>query len=183
MTSRQLCRVYRSSTTSGSLRITPRACSSHASARLTWLVARAEASTSSPSARSWPANAPSPAASAPQRSPSVVPGSRPAVAIAPGLTIGFVRPSGARSTASMALNGRPVALAPTTRRTSSAPIASQASASTNGFATLMSGNATSASPTTWTSPWTFATAMPNRSGSTAWSAGYTDEGAPSRTER
>ena len=93
------------------------------------------------------------------------------MAIAPGLTIGFVRPSAARSTASIALNGRPVALAPTTCRTSSGPTASHASASTNGFATLMSGNGTSASPTAWTSPWTFATATPNRSGSTASSAG------------
>jgi hypothetical protein len=71
----------------------------------------------------------------------------------------------------MALKGRPVAFAPTIRRTSSGPTASQARASTNGFATLMIGNATPASPTAYTSPPTLATAMPNRSGSTSSSAG------------
>ena len=43
---------------------------------------------------------------------TLAPGTRLVVAIAPGFTIGFVRPSGLRSIASIELNGRPVLFAP-----------------------------------------------------------------------
>jgi hypothetical protein len=50
--------------------------------------------------------------------------------------------------------------------TASAPWAAHMSASTNGLATLMSVNSTSASPASTVSPAVLATAMPNVSGST-----------------
>ncbi len=68
------------------------------------------------------------------------------VAIAPELTIGFVRPSWLRSTAVTELNGSPVALTPIARRTAAAPSRSQASANANGLDTLMIVNSVSASP-------------------------------------
>ena len=75
------------------------------------------------------------------------PGTRLVAAIAPEFTIGFVRPSGLRSTASSELNGSPVLLTPSFARTSSWPRAWQTSAKTNGFETLMIENSLSASPT------------------------------------
>jgi hypothetical protein len=93
------------------------------------------------------------------------------VAIAPGLTIGLVRPSPARVTASTALNGNPVASTPTSRPASSGPTASQASAKAKGFATLMIVKATSASPTPSRSPPTDATQRPKCAGSARASAG------------
>ena len=68
------------------------------------------------------------------------------MAIAPALTIGFVRPSALRSTAASELNGMPVAFTPTGVCSSSGPSRSQASANTNGFETLMIVNSWSASP-------------------------------------
>ena len=65
------------------------------------------------------------------------PGRRLVVAIAPGFTIGFVRPSPLRSTASSELNGSPVPFTPSSSRACSGPSASQTSANTNGFDTLM----------------------------------------------
>ena len=62
------------------------------------------------------------------------------MAIAPGFTIGLVRPSGPRSTAARELNGSPVALTPSRRLISSGPTVSQIKAKTNGFATLMMVN-------------------------------------------
>ena len=101
------------------------------------------------------------------------------MAIAPGLTIGFVRPSSLRSTASRELNGSPVALAPMSDRTRSEPSASQTSAKTNGFETLMIANSSSASPTVWRSPLVATTAIPKRSGGASRSAGYTGDVSPS----
>ena len=69
------------------------------------------------------------------------------MAIAPGLTIGFVRPSGLCSIAASELNGRPVAFTPSVSRARSGPSASQTRAKTNGLEMLMSVNSTSASPT------------------------------------
>ena len=53
---------------------------------------------------------------------AVAPGTRLVVAIAPAFTIGFVRPSGLRSTPASELNGRPVAFAPSFWRACSAPM-------------------------------------------------------------
>ena len=78
-------------------------------------------------------------------SAAVLPGTRLVVAIAPGLTIGFVRPS-LCSTAESQLNGKPVPLTPSLLCASSGPIASHTRAKTNGFDTLMIVNSTSASP-------------------------------------
>ncbi len=69
------------------------------------------------------------------------------VAIAPELTIGFVSPPGARSTASTELKASPVAFTPTRARSSSGPRSSHTSANTNGLETLMMVNSWSASPT------------------------------------
>ena len=93
------------------------------------------------------------------------------MAIAPGLTIGFVRPSSVRSTASSELNGSPVAFTPTRSRTRSGPRASQTSAKTNGLETLMIVNSTSASPTSNTSPLVLTTEMANASAEAFASAG------------
>lgn len=101
------------------------------------------------------------------------------MAIAPALTMGFVRPEGARSTAEAELNGSPVGLTPTRRRTASTPSASQTSANTNGLETLIKVNAASASPTACTAPSTVATASPNRAGSACASTGYTSDSRPS----
>jgi hypothetical protein len=98
-------------------------------------------------------------------------GARLVVAIAPELTIGFVRPSGLRSTASIELNGRPVLLTPTRSRTASAPSRSHTSAKTNGFDTLMIVNSESASPAVKTRPLVAATAIPNASAGARASAG------------
>jgi hypothetical protein len=86
------------------------------------------------------------------------------------LTIGFVRPS-VRSTASSESNARPVAFAPTRTRSSTAPTTWATRANTNGFATLMIVNSTSASPTAKTSPLVPVTQTPNSSGETRASAG------------
>ncbi len=75
------------------------------------------------------------------------PGIRLVVAIAPEFTIGFVRPSPLRSTASSELNGRPVLFTPSFSRAASGPSASHTSANTNGLETLMIENSVSASPT------------------------------------
>ena len=103
------------------------------------------------------------------------------VAIAPGLTIGLVRPSELRSTADSALNGSPVAFTPIRSRTSSGPSAAQARANTNGLATLMIEKGTVLSPAEWVAPVTPVTAMPKRSGSAVRSAGYTSDTSPVRT--
>ena len=58
-------------------------------------------------------NRDSPSTNADQRSSRLVPGTRLAVAMAPGFTSGLVRPSGQRSRAAMSLKARPVALTPT----------------------------------------------------------------------
>ena len=93
------------------------------------------------------------------------------VAIAPALTIGFVRPSGLRSTAATELNGRPVPFTPSRSRASSWPSRSQTSANTNGLDTLMIVNSCSASPAPCTCPSTATTQIPNRSAGTVASAG------------
>ena len=93
------------------------------------------------------------------------------VAIAPGLTIGLVRPSGWSSIADTALNRRPVALTPTKSSTASGPCTPPINANTNGLATLMIVNSTSASPAATVAPVVLATQIPNRSGSTAASDG------------
>jgi hypothetical protein len=77
----------------------------------------------------------------------VAPGTRLVVVIAPELTIGLVRPWLPCSIAVSELNGKPVALTPILRLSSSGPSAAHTSAKTNGFATLMTVNSTSASPT------------------------------------
>ena len=104
------------------------------------------------------------------------------VAIAPELTIGFVRPSGLRSTASTELNASPVALTPIRSRIAAGPSRSQTRANTNGFETLMIVNSRSASPTAYALPSVLTTQMPNRSSGTRASAGYTFETAPSAFE-
>ena len=91
--------------------------------------------------------------------------------MAPGLTIGLVRPSGVRSIAVTALNGSPVAFTPSRSRAPVAPITSQTSAKTKGFDTLMIAKAWSASPTAWTAPSVPTTQMPKRSAGTRASAG------------
>ena len=65
------------------------------------------------------------------------PGTRLVVAIAPELTIGFVRPSGLRSMPASELNAIPVAFTPIFWRASSTPIASQTRAKMKGLETLM----------------------------------------------
>jgi len=67
-------------------------------------------------------------------------GTRLVVAMVPAFTIGFVRPSGLRSTPASELNGNPVAFAPSFARAASGPKSSQISANTNGFDTLMIEN-------------------------------------------
>jgi hypothetical protein len=94
------------------------------------------------------------------RSVLVVPGTRLVVAIAPELTIGFVRPSGPCSIAVSELNGRPVAFTPSNSRAGSAPIASHTSAKTNGFETLMIAKGTLASPAAYTLPLALTTQTP-----------------------
>ncbi len=79
-------------------------------------------------------------------SPAVAPGTRLVVAMAPGFTIGFVRPSALRSTAASELNGRPVALTPSLSPRLVRPHGLATSAKTNGFETLMIANSTAASP-------------------------------------
>ena len=91
--------------------------------------------------------------------------------MAPGLTIGLVRPCGSRSTAAAELKASPVALTPTRRRTSSRPTVSHTSAKTKGLEMLIRGKGTEASPEVTTSPPTDATARPNRAGSAADRAG------------
>ena len=93
------------------------------------------------------------------------------MAIAPELTIGFVRPPWCCSTAVSELNAKPVAFTPTLRRISSAPSAAHTSANTNGFATLMIVNSAPASPTPWTPPRAPTTQIPKSSGGACASAG------------
>ena len=78
------------------------------------------------------------------------------------------------------MNGKPVAFTPTMSRTRSSPSSSQTRASTNGLATLMMVNSVVASPAVNVRPEVPTTAIPKRSGSTPWSAGYTLDGTPSR---
>ena len=59
------------------------------------------------------------------------------MAIAPELTIGFVRPPSPLSIAASELKARPVAFMPIFSRASCGPSTSQISAKTNGFETLM----------------------------------------------
>src|SRR5215218_10311246 len=61
------------------------------------------------------------------------PGVMLVVAIAPGLTIGLVLPSGLSSIAATELNFRPVALSPTNRATVAGVWTAHISANTNGF--------------------------------------------------
>ncbi len=68
------------------------------------------------------------------------------MAIAPGFTIGFVRPSPLHSTAVSELNGNPVLFAPSSSRARSAPRDWHTRAKTNGLDTLMIENSTSVSP-------------------------------------
>ena len=93
------------------------------------------------------------------------------MAIAPALTIGFVRPSALRSTAASELNGRPVPLTPTRSRSVSGPSSSHTSANTNGLDTLMIVNSWSTSPALNTRPLVPTRQMPKRSGGTSASAG------------
>ena len=83
----------------------------------------------------------------PHRSSAVAPGTRLVVMIAPGLTIGFVRPSALASIAATELNGNPVPLAPSFARASAGPISWQTSANTNGLDTLMIVKSCPVSPT------------------------------------
>ncbi len=94
-----------------------------------------------------------------QRSSTDAPGTGAVVANAPASTIGLVRPSALRSTASTGLTALPVALTQRAIRAGSGPIRSQTMANTKGFATLRMVNGTS-----WSS------------------AGYTDEFYPSTTD-
>ena len=91
--------------------------------------------------------------------------------MAPGLTMGLVRPSMLRSIAASALNGRPVALTPMRWRAASGPRASQTSAKTNGFDTLMMVKGKSQSPAAWIAPLAPTKQRPKRSGGTRASAG------------
>ena len=93
------------------------------------------------------------------------------VASAPELTIGFVRPSALRSTASTELKAFPVALTPTRRFSSSGPSRSHASANTNGLETLMIVNSWSASPAAYVRPLVPTTQMPKSSAGMRSSAG------------
>ncbi len=93
------------------------------------------------------------------------------MAIAPGFTVGFERPRGARSTASSGLNARPVASTPIRAVTVSSPTASHTRARTKGFATPMSAKGRPESPAADTLPDTPTTAIPKRSGATRASAG------------
>ena len=68
------------------------------------------------------------------------PGARPVVAIAPALTIGFVRPSASRSIPVSELKAWPVAFTPIFFRISAAPIMLHNRANTKGFAALMMAN-------------------------------------------
>ena len=107
------------------------------------------------------------------------PGAMLVVAIAPGLTMGFVRPSGRSSIAATELNRLPVAFSPTKRATVSGLWVPHMRANTNGLATLMIENSTSASPAAAVRPRVFDTHMPKRSGSTVASDGYTWDTSPS----
>jgi hypothetical protein len=102
---------------------------------------------------------------------ALAPGTRLVAAIAPGLTIGFVLPSGLASIAASELNGRPVAFTPTRSWTSSGPRSSHTSAKRNGFETLMIANSYRASPTAKTAPLIPTTHRPKRSGDTRARAG------------
>ena len=86
-------------------------------ARLTAFVAEADAKISSAIESERPANRDSPSCRNRHLASVVAPGVMLVVAIAPGLTIGFVLPSGWSSMAESALNRRPVALAPTNSST------------------------------------------------------------------
>jgi hypothetical protein len=67
--------------------------------------------------------------------------------VEPECTMGFVRPPGPRSTAARELNAKRVAFTPIRFLNYADPGTAQTSAKTNGFATLMIVNSTSASPT------------------------------------
>ncbi len=73
-------------------------------------------------------------------SSDVAPGTRLVVAIAPELTIGFVRRSAFNSIAMTELNGSPVAFTPSCSRACSAPMSWHTIAKTNGLDTLMIAN-------------------------------------------
>ena len=118
-----------------------------------------------------PANADRPRTRNCHLASAVPPGSRLVAAIAPGFTMGFVTPSLPRSTAASELNGSPVAFAPIFLRACSGPSTAQASANTNGLATLMIGERAAASPAAYLVPVTSARQMPNRPGGTRDSAG------------
>ena len=147
------------------------------------LVSDADAYISSSSDSGRPAKREMPSRTNSHFASAVAPGTRLVAAIAPGLTIGFVRPSPLRSIAVSELNARPVLLTPSSRRASSGPKLSQTSAKTNGFATLMIANSTSASPTEKTAPFVETTQMPNWSAGTRASAGYTSDTSPSAVAR
>src|SRR3954451_15076201 len=106
-------------------------------ARLTELVAEAEAKMSSSIDSVRPAKRDKPSWRNRHFAWVSAPGAMLAVAIAPGLTIGLVRPCGRSSIAATELNFRPVALSPTNRATVAGVWTAHISANTNGFATLM----------------------------------------------
>jgi hypothetical protein len=109
----------------------------------------------------------------------LAPGAMLVVAIAPGFTIGLVRPSIRSSIAATELNLLPVALRPTNCATVLGLCTLHISANTNGLATLMIENSMSASPAVAVRPWVFATQIPNLSGSTVARDGYTCDNSPS----
>ncbi|GAA3349304.1 hypothetical protein GCM10020358_70920 [Amorphoplanes nipponensis] len=134
-------------------------------------MAEAEAYTSSSSGSRRPAKRDRPACRVAHLASVLAPGTWLAVAIAPGLTIGFVRPSLPFSTAASELKGRPVALTPSRWRSSCGPTTAQTRANTNGLATLMMVNPASASPTAYVPPRAPTAQIPNRSGGTRVKAG------------
>ena len=85
------------------------------------LVSDAERYVSSSSESSRPANRERPSRTTSHFASASAPGTRLVAAIAPGFTIGFVRPSALRSIADRELNARPVLLTPSRRRASSGP--------------------------------------------------------------
>src|SRR5215831_1192914 len=109
-------------------------------ARLRWLVADADAYTSSLSESPRPEKQDRPSRMNRHFAAKPSPGTRLVAAIAPAFTMGLDLPSGLRSTAARESYGSPVALTPSLCLTSSAPSAWHARARTHGLATLMIAN-------------------------------------------
>ena len=135
------------------------------------LVAVADSNASSSTLSSRPAKRDRPSRITRQRSSASPVATKLVVAIAPGLTIGLVRPPGPLSMAVTELKGKPVPLTPISSRILSPPCAVQARAKTNGFETLMMVNGTPASPADVSRPSTLATLIPKRSRGIRASAG------------